>query len=63
MPKGIIEDINDLSPDENYLLVLVRHKTKEEIKLEEEVSNGLSFCLEKEFHTKWRFPSKKLFFH
>ena len=37
MPIGIIEDINDLKPEGNYLLVYVRHKTEEEIKLEKDV--------------------------
>jgi hypothetical protein len=34
----MIEDINDLRADGNYLLVYVRHKTDEEIKQDKEVS-------------------------
>ncbi len=34
-----MEDINDIRAEETYLLVYIRHKTDEEIKIEKEVSN------------------------
>jgi hypothetical protein len=40
-PVGIIEDINDIRPHTNYLLVFVRHKTEEELKSEKEVSERI----------------------
>jgi hypothetical protein len=40
-PVGIIEDINEIRPDSNYLLVYVRHKTEEELKQEKEVSEHI----------------------
>jgi hypothetical protein len=40
-PVGIIEDINDIRPDSNYLLVYVRHKTEDELKQEKEVSESI----------------------
>jgi hypothetical protein len=42
LPAGIIEDINDIKPNNNYLLVFVRHKTEEELTLEKEVSERIS---------------------
>jgi hypothetical protein len=41
LPAGIIEDINDIKPNNNYLLVFVRHKTEEEVTQEKEVSEWI----------------------
>ncbi len=34
-----MDNINDIKAEEIYLLVYIRHKTDEEIKIEKEVSN------------------------
>ncbi len=34
-----MDNINDIRAEETYLLVYIRHKTDEEIKIEKEVSN------------------------
>jgi hypothetical protein len=39
IPKGIImDDINEIKAGENYMLIYIRHKSDEEIKIEKEVS-------------------------
>lgn len=37
-----MDDINDIRAGETYMLIYIRHKTDEEIKIEKEVSNYLA---------------------
>lgn len=38
IPKGIImDDINEIKAGENYMLIYIRHKSDEEIKIEKEI--------------------------